>query len=348
MIPILLGHNDALLHMHRRGDHSPFLHHSQDGHLDLPRARYAGVVGGFFACWVPRYLNEADPDQQQWPNEWGYETSLAGELDPEHAREHTLAMMERLFLLEADSDGQLRIIRNLPDLLSCVEGNALAAILHFEGAEAIHPDLSNLEDFYEAGLRSLGPVWSRSNAFGHGVPFCFPSSPDTGPGLTPEGENLVAACNHLGIMLDVSHLNEQGFWDLARLSRAPLVASHSNAHGACPSSRNLTDAQLYAIADSGGLVGVNFCTSDLRPDGLDEADTPVELIYQQFEYLVAEMGIAHVAFGTDFDGCIIPAGLGDVRGLNSLMDGLQERGFSLAELEQMAFGNWLRVLAETW
>jgi membrane dipeptidase len=348
MIPILLGHNDSLLHMHRRGDHLPFLSHSLEGHLDLPRARAAGVAGGFFACWVPRYLHEADPDQRQWPEEWGYHTDLAPSLDPEHALEHTLAMMERLFLLEADSQGRLRIVRDLSDLLDCIGEGRLGAILHFEGAEAIAPDLSNLEQFYEAGLRSLGPVWSRSNAFGHGVPFCFPSSPDTGPGLTACGEQLVRACNRLGILLDVSHLNEQGFWDVARLSQAPLVASHSNAHGACPSSRNLTDTQLRAIADSGGLVGVNFCTSDLRPDGLDEADTPMELIYQQFEYLLGEIGIDHIALGSDFDGCIIPEQMGDVLGLHDLMNGLQERGYSHHELEQIAYGNWLRVLAETW
>lgn len=348
MIPILLGHHDSLLQLHRKGDHCHCLYANQEGHLDLPRARSAGVAGGFFACWVPRYLDEADPDQVVWPNQWGYETSLADPLDPEHAHEQTLAMMERLFLLERDSGGQLRVVRDMSDLLACLREDAFAAILHFEGAEAIAPDLSNLEDFYAAGLRSLGPVWSRSNAFGQGVPFDFPSSPDTGPGLTSAGRELVQVCNELGIMLDVSHLNEQGFWDLARLSRAPLVASHSNAHGACPSARNLTDEQLRAIADSGGLVGVNFCTSDLRPDGLDEADTSLELVYQQFEYLVSEIGIEHVAFGSDFDGCIIPAEMGDVTGLNDLMTGLQERGYSHYELEQLAFGNWLRVLADTW
>ena len=343
MTPILLGHNDALLHMHRNDDHLCFLYPGADGHLDLPRARAAGVAGGFFACWVPRYLHEADPDQQVWPHEFGYEMTLAGALDPDHAYQHTLAMMERLYLLEADSGGAVKVVRSLTDLMESLEEGSLAAILHFEGAEAIHPDLSNLEE-----LRSLGPVWSRSNAFGHGVPFCFPSGPDTGPGLTAEGKYLVRACNELGILVDVSHLNEQGFWDVARISEAPLVASHSNAHSLCPSSRNLTDEQLQAIAQSHGLVGVNFCTSDLRPDGLDEADTSIELIYQQFDYLVERIGVEHVAFGSDFDGCIIPAELGDVLGLTELVSGLEARGYSQTDLEQMALGNWLRVLADSW
>src|ERR1700759_669044 len=97
-------------------------------------------------------------------------------------------------------------------------------VLHLEGAEAIDADLSNLEAFYASGLRSLGPVWSRPNIFGHGVPFAYPRSPDTGPGLTAAGKEFVRACNRLGILVDVSHLNERGFWDVANLSDRPLVA----------------------------------------------------------------------------------------------------------------------------
>jgi membrane dipeptidase len=130
-----------------------------------------------------------------------------------------------------------------------------------------------LDLLYAAGLRSLGIVWSRPNAFGHGVPFKFPSSPDTGPGLTEAGRELVRACNERRILIDLSHLNEKGFWDVAGLSTAPLVATHSNAHSVCPHARNLTDRQLDAIRESGGMVGLNFATAFLRPDGSMNADT---------------------------------------------------------------------------
>ena len=115
------------------------------------------------------------------------------------------------------------------------------AIVHFEGAEPIAPDLSDLEEWYGRGLRSLGIVWSRPNAFGEGVPFRFPASPDTGAGLTEAGRDLVHACNFLGIMVDVSHLNETGFWDVVAATDAPVVATHSNPHALCPVTRNLTD-----------------------------------------------------------------------------------------------------------
>src|SRR5207248_7858657 len=143
-----------------------------------------------------------------------------------------------------------------------MEGGTFAAILHFEGAEAIDADLNALEVFYQAGLRSIGIVWSRPNDFAQGVPFREGTSPDTGPGLTDAGRELVRACNRLGIMLDLSHLNEQGFWDVARLSEAPLVATHSNVHAITPSTRNLTDDQLKAIKDSEGIVGLNFGVND--------------------------------------------------------------------------------------
>lgn len=101
--------------------------------------------------------------------------------------------------------------------------------------------------------------------FGHGVPFRFPGNPDTGEGLTGAGRALVTACNEMKIMLVLSHLNEAGFNDVARLSRAPLVATHSNAHAICPSTRNLTNRQLHMIRDSDGMVGLNFAICFLRP-----------------------------------------------------------------------------------
>jgi len=118
-----------------------------------------------------------------------------------------------------------------------VHSVARACLVQFEGAEAIDPGLESLELWYAAGLRSLGPVWSRANAFGFGVPFISPSTPDTGPGLTAAGRELVKRCAELGILVDVSHLNEAGFWDLARLELGPIVASHAAASAYPPRAR---------------------------------------------------------------------------------------------------------------
>ena len=224
----------------------------------------------------------------------------------------------------------------------------MAAILHFEGAENLGPDPGALEELYETGLRSLGLVWSRPNAYAYGVPFKFPSSPDTGPGLTGAGKQLVRECNRLGILIDLSHLNERGFWDVAELSEVPLVASHSNAHALCPASRNLTDRQLDAIRVSDGIVGVNFAVAFLREDGGESEVTPLETVVRHVDYLVERVGIDRVGFGSDFDGAKVPKELSDVSGLPELLAALRAGGYDEAALNKLAHRNWIRVLRATW
>jgi membrane dipeptidase len=191
-------------------------------------------------------------------------------------------------------------------------------------------------------------VWSRPTDFGHGVPFISPSSPDTGPGLTPAGEALVRRCADVGILIDLSHLNEAGFWDVARADLGPLVATHSAAHALCQTSRNLTDRQLDAIGSSGGLVGIVYACRFLRADFADDPDTPLELIARHAAYVAERIGVAHVALGSDFDGAKIPASLGDVAGVPLLLKALAEVGFSRPEIAAIAWDNWRRVLDAWW
>jgi len=259
-----------------------------------------------------------------------------------------MSLTATLFRLEAESNGEVEIVRDVSQLRRCLDSGTVAAILHLEGAEPIDPELNALEVLFRAGLRSLGLVWSRPNAFGEGVPFRFPSSPDTGPGLTAAGKELVQACNRMGIMLDLSHLNERGFWDVAGISTAPLVATHSNAHALTATPRNLLDTQLDAIRDSGGLVGVNFAVQFSREDGRREANTPIGDLVRHFAYLCDRMGPDHVAFGSDFDGATIPDELRDAAGLPRLVESLRRAGFDDATLRKLAQENWLRVLGQTW
>lgn len=348
-IPILLGHNDVLLRLEREGDHLPFLVGDPGAQVDLPLARQGGLGGGFFAAWVPRDLYGPDPDEEtSYDEDGGYAIRLADPLDPEYAFRVALSMADKLWQLESDSLGSVCLVRSWSELVDCLQSDVFAAILHFEGAEPIDAGLRNLEELYALGLRSLGLVWSRPNLFGHGVQLRFPSSPDTGPGLTRCGRELVRACNELGIMLDLSHLTEEGFWDVAYLSRHPLVATHSNAHALCPSSRNLTDDQLLAVADSGGLVGINFSVADLRPDGEEDPDTPLDLVLDHIEYVAELVGIDHVALGSDYEGATMPDELADSGELKEVLWGLVDRGFAQDEIEKVANGNWLRVLGETW
>ena len=158
---------------------------------------------------------------------------LAEPVPHEVAAADATAVAGRLFALERA--GEVTVARSIADVDGALaEGAPPVAVLHMEGAEPIDPGLEALPAWYAAGLRSIGPVWSRANAFATGVQFVFPSSPDIGPGLTDAGVALVRACAEIGILIDLSHLNEKGFWDVARLEPGPLVASHSGAHARRP------------------------------------------------------------------------------------------------------------------
>ncbi|HEY7780530.1 MAG TPA: dipeptidase [Ktedonobacterales bacterium] len=355
-LPIFDGHNDMLLSLYLpdRGKGRGFFERGEEGHLDLPRMREGGFGGGFFAVFVPNELpkrarrKKSDENEGQVKTEQGYDFPLAPAIDPAYAQRVTLAVAAGLFRLERDAAGQVKVVRTADELERCLGDGTIAMVFHIEGAEAIDPDLNMLEVLYQAGLRSAGIVWSRPNVFAEGVPFRFPSTPDTGPGLTDAGRELVRACNQLGVMVDLSHLNERGFWDVAGLSGAPLVATHSCVHAICPLTRNLTDKQLDAIGESDGLVGINFAVSFLRPDGDNDADTPLELLARHVDYVADRIGIDHVALGSDFDGARVPAELGDAAGLPKLLAVLRARGHNDASLRKITHENWMRVLRRTW
>jgi membrane dipeptidase len=263
------------------------------------------------------------------------------------AAAHATATAGRLLALERA--GHVRLARTIGDLDAARDDDRPpVAVLHLEGAEAIDERLEALDLWHRAGLRSLGPVWSRPNVFGHGVPFVAPSSPDTGPGLSDSGRALVRRCAELGIVVDVSHLNEAGFWDLVSLRLGPIVASHSAAHALCPCSRNLTDAQLDAVGASGGLVGVVFACDFLRADFAEDPATPVELIAAHARYVAERIGVEHVALGSDFDGATIPAAVGDAAGMPRVLGALERAEFTASDIAAITWENWRRVLAAWW
>jgi membrane dipeptidase len=353
-IPLVFdGHNDTLTQIRNAPPEEArsFLERSDRGHVDLPRAREGRLAGGFFAIFTdsPAYERAfaplVGPDGEEVPGGWS--VALPPKLARRRALSYTLSVASDLFRLERESGGEMRVVRSARELEQCLASGTFAAILHIEGVEAIDTRLEALDVFYEAGLRSLGPVWSRPNAFAHGVPFDFPRGPDTGPGLTAAGRRLVRACNRLGILIDLSHLNEAGFWDVRRLSEAPLVATHSGVHTLSPSPRNLTDEQLDAIGATGGIVGVNFHKGFLRADGDWKADTSLVEIVKHARYVADRIGVEHVGLGSDFDGATMPDDLADVTRLPDLIEAMVQAGFSQTEVEAIAHGNWLRVLRET-
>ncbi len=340
------GHNDVLLKLYRAGglEAAAGFVSGLDGAIDAPSAKAGGFGGGFFAVFVPSPV-EADFEFEEMTKD-AYDLPLPDPIARNEALDVALAQAAILFDLEAR--GALNVCRTVADIRASMDSGKIAAIYHMEGAEAIDPDFHALEVFYQAGLRSLGPVWSRPTIYGHGVPFTFPGTPDRDPGLTADGLRLVKRCNELGIMVDLSHLNEAGFWDVARISTKPLVATHSNAHAITPHSRNLTDAQLAAIRESDGMVGLNFAVAFLRKDGKMLADVTLEPVLRHLDYLIEALGEDRVGFGSDYDGAVVPPDLKSCADLPNLRHAMANHGYDDALIAKLCHKNWLRVLERTW
>jgi membrane dipeptidase len=350
MIPVFDGHNDFLLRLLHDPARRDTIWRDGDaaGHLDLPRMRAGGFAGGMFAIYIPSVGVDPGADLDQLMNNPPYDLPLPPAVPRDAAQPVALAMAAHLLAMERLTPGDFALCRSVADIEAAMAGGRIAGVMHMEGAEAIDEGCDALHLFHAMGLRSLGPVWSRPTVFGHGVPFRFPGSPDTGPGLTDAGKRLVRECNRLRVLVDLSHLNLKGMEDVARISDAPLVATHSNAHAVTPSTRNLTDAQLDMIRDSGGIVGLNFATVFLRPDGKLDPATGWDPVLRHLDHLIGRLGEDHVGFGSDFDGATVPDVIGDAGGLQALLAALTSHGFDRPLLERLAWRNWLSVLRRTW
>lgn len=336
--PVFDGHNDLLSCLQQEGEtpHSGFFA-GREGDITLAKCRAGGFAGGLFAIWPTN-----DPSTRPDPMA-SYREFPA--ISPVTALADTLAQAAIFARLTRSWPDALRPCRSVAEIEAARAAGAIAAVLHLEGAEAIGPDMDLLHLLHAAGLRSLGPVWSRPNGFGHGVPFNFPASPDTGPGLSAAGRALVRECEGLGLLVDLSHLNEAGFWDVAAISQRPLVATHSAAHALTPATRNLTDRQLDAMAERGGLVGLNFGCAFVRPDGVKNPDTAPEILIRHLDHLLSRLGETGVALGSDFDGTMIPAFLQDAAGLPRLTAAMAQAGYGETLIRRICWDNWMGLLA---
>lgn len=315
-VPIIDGHTDFVLSLLETG--RSFLEETAIGHVDLPRAR-RGNVGAMFSAIFIR--NE----------------------DLQDALSETLRGVDHLKQVVAASNGEMTLVRSYQELVDALDQGVFAAILHYEGAEAIDPEFAVLRLSYELGLRSLGFTWSRTNIFAEGV-----GPDDKGNGLTALGRELVERCNEMGILIDVSHLNDAGFWDVVEVSTKPFVASHSNARALCAHPRNLDDEQIKALAAKGGLIGINYYIEFLKEGAKTGADVPLGVLVDHIDHIVKLVGVEHVALGSDYDGADMPEGLPDVAATGNLIDELARRGYSDDAIEKISRDNWLRVLREVW
>lgn len=340
-VPVFDGHNDTILKLEmaaRKGEPRDFAERGETLDIDLPRAREGGFAGGFFAMFTPTRTmasNEKfDPD----------DPVNFRPVPQEQALSFTVSMFARMRRLAGELPDDVAICLDADQVRGAMDGGRIAVVPHVEGAECIDTGLDALDVLHAAGLRSLGLVWSRSNDFGHGAPMQAQPELDPGEGLTDAGKALVRECERIGMMVDLSHLTEAGFWDVAKIATRPLIATHSNAHAVSPSARNLTDRQLAAVAESRGVCGLNFHVGFLREDCRMDANTPISVMLRHLDHMLGILGEDGVALGSDYDGCLLPAEIGDVTGLPRLVAAMRQAGYGEELIAKICRDNWLAAM----
>lgn len=222
--------------------------------------------------------------------------------------------------------------RTSSDVLKAVEAGKVAALLSVEGADLLDCDPVNLKLASDWGVKLINPTWNRANVL------CGSHCEDNQRGLSDLGRAFVKQASESGILMDVSHLSEKGFWDLMNITERPVVASHSNSRSVFNHSRGLSDDQFRAICQSGGVVGLNFYSHFIG----EQAN--MDMLIRHLEHFLEMGGEKHVAIGGDLDGCDETVeGINGVQDVPKLWLALRERGYSEEQLDNLFWNNWLRL-----
>lgn len=282
-----------------------------EGHVNLDKIRQSQQGAQFFAAFVAP----------------GYYHGLA--------LHKTLEMVDVFWQMVEKYPEDLAFAGSGRDVLEIHTSGRLACILAIEGGEALEGKLGHLRLLYRLGVRLITLTWNHRNDIGSGQ-----GEGTMGGGLSLFGRDVVVEMNRLGMLVDVSHLNEPGFWDVIKYSTSPIIASHSNAKNLCDHPRNLTDDQIRAIANGGGVIGVNFYARFLARQGQATIDHVVDHI----DYLAKIGGLDCVGLGSDFDGIdSTPTDLEHCGKTPDLIPLLSARGYGEDAVEKIMGGNLLRL-----
>lgn len=303
-------HCDTLLNIYLRD--MDFSKANKFGHIDLPRLQEAKHIFQCFAVFV----------------------------DPKHGQEAALRQTLRLIDAAKEkifSQPQVSWVKAGEDLDSALEKGNLAGLLSIEGADFLGDDLFLLDLVHHLGVRLITLTWNGRNSIADGV-----KVGGNGGGLTEIGFQALKKMQDLGIIVDVSHLSERGFWDVSKASTKPFVASHSNAWEICNHPRNLKDEQIREIARHGGLIGMNLCRPFVAEN---RAEQTLETVVKHVSHIAHVAGPEVICLGCDLDGIReMPEGMRDVRDVPRIAQLLSEAGFSEQEIRAICHENLIRFV----
>ena len=297
-------------------------------HLD--KFKKGNVTGGIFVIWIdPPYDN--DPVKR------------------------SAQIVESIKQEMEDSKDIIRYVKKFSDFEEARKEGKLAVVNGMEGMAQIGEDIDMINYFYdEVGVRHAMMTWNETNALGTGWPG------DVNRGLTDAGKRACTRIQVLGMVMDVSHLNDKCFWDVINLAQGPIIASHSNSRVVCPHMRNLTDDMLKAVAATGGLAGMNSMREFIAEKHDDQT---VERLADHVCHIADLIGTEHIGLGYDFDdyleeGALTAfsdnidspsgAGISNEAEASNLLEVLRQRGFSQKELDAIGYGNYYRVFEQVW
>ncbi len=288
---------------------------SSKGHVDLPRLLESGVDLQIFAVYIqPEYKIE-------------------------RALHRALQVFDRFYKELHDHEDKMMLFTKVSDVREAEKQGKIAAMLSIEGGEAVEADLGILRMLYKLGLRAMTLTWNERNQIADGA-----GEGRTKGGLTNFGVELVKEMNNLGMVVDVSHLNDAGFFDVIETTTKPIIASHSNCRAVCNHRRNLTDDMIKILADNGGVMGMNFA-----PSFVDEnkENATLERVLDHVDHIVKVASVDNVGLGSDFDGIeTTPKGLEDVTRMPYLTEGLLKRGYKEDDIRKVLGENFLRVFRQ--
>ncbi len=300
--------------------------------IDLDGMRRAGTLAQFFACFVNAMAFENEDVHKARPKEISSEAW-------ERAYQAVLAMTDRI---EQELNEMIRVALSAEEISKNCRDGVISAVKTVEEGGIINGKLSRIDTLYKAGVRLITLTWNHPNCLG------YPNSRERSimeKGLTSLGCQTVERMNELGMIVDVSHLSDGGFWDCIRISKAPVCASHSNARALCSHPRNLSDYMIRALAEKGGVAGLNFYPAFLT--GTDEA--VLDDIARHAVYMIQCGGEDVIAIGTDFDGFDNKGRdkwIGHVREMGLVWEAMKNRGITERQLDKIMSGNALRVMRE--
>lgn len=262
----------------------------------------------------------------------------------EDSLETCLKMVDRFYLELKENEDSIRLARNYEELCNNKRLGKISAFLTIEGGEVLKGLLYNLRNFYRLGVRLITLTWNYENEIG--FPNCKEECMEKG--LTPFGIELIEEMNKLGMIIDVSHLSDGGFYDVAKYSKAPFIASHSNARAITPHRRNLTDEMIKILSEKGGVMGINFCSYFLNTGDDHLANlSKVEDMVRHIKHIKSVGGTQCIALGTDFDGISCDVEIVDISQMEKLIIALKKEGFSEEEIEMICYKNAERVIRNT-